>query len=1359
MRPAYLLACLMLFLAGSLRAQTSPIEKISLEHGLSQGMIFDILQTRDGFLWVATKDGLNRYDGNNFKVYSNDPFNPHSMGENTAYSLFEDSRGLLWIGLENKGVDVFDPKTEQFHHFLLDIGGRRFSEITPTTIIFETPDGAIWLGQSRAGLIRIGVPESWKNGLPREAELQALVPPQHIPLPYEETTGGENVLIAKYLKAGAVLTVTNRSQYLINWKTFGVQETTDHFWGQETGGVSVEEEEPDIWFHRYVDATRKHQIWLIRQGRLIPVTTPDEPFVWMRFTPGKAGHTWFSNSNKIWDLSPGEMIDFSKPDLMVDVPPSVMMMDRTGNFWIGTIGYGLRKLSPVVKKFHTGASGLTIHGLWYGAGQYFAKQLFSINRLDPVSGKLEEKSAFPSAPERQISLLFDPEGGFTWMVSKIPETTTGVLLRYKNNQYGQAEKRYEFNATLTIFDPALRTHDGRIWIASDDCRLICFDPSNEQFSYFSYQQLNDGNKGSIQPIAMAEDGNHQIWVGTQLGLVRFNPNQQNAPFSILKAEVANPDGLNNNSVACVLPDPADPSNTLWIGTKGGGINVMDISSGRCRHITTNEGLLNNVVYGILPGNKSNEFWCSTNRGLAKIKVNPVARQDEPWISKITTFTATLGLQDNEFNTYAYCKTETGELVFGGVNGLNRFLPQELQLDTTPPPIYLVGLEINHQKADFKKPESPLAGPLSYTSSLALNYNQNNLSFEFAALDYTDPSKNRYRYRLEGLEKEWVESGNLRFAHYSHLAPGRYVLHVQGNNGESGWAEVHPLVIIIYPPWYRSNAAYLVYLLALAWAAWRLYKFQIGRVKEREELAFEQREKERVQALERLKTNFFSNITHEFRTPLTLMIEPLRRALNKVKEPDVQENLRLAESNSRRLLALVNQLMDMAKLEGGQMTIEMRRGDLVGTVREIFERFLPHAEKKGIKLSLKPFDKKWSDFSFDAGKVEMVLSNLLSNAIKFTPPGGKVDLLCTCAEREGLGAVAEMSVRDTGIGIPSHAQGKVFDRFFQVDPEESGRTGEGTGIGLALSKELAELMGGGISLLSEPGVGSTFTFILPIKNEPAPAHTSEDLESGKKPETPIALRQDAMVLVVEDNPELRHFIKSSMGPEWKVVEAADGEEGIKKAIELLPDIVLTDVMMPHKDGFEVCNELKTQSLTAHIPIIMLTAKTGMEAKLRGLRRGADDYLTKPFSPEELLVRMENLVAQRRKLQQIYGRQLSTVNTADAVEAPAEFLSKPDRDFLQQCYQLLDEHLDDDTLGVEEMAQKLFISRMQLHRKLKAISNQTPIDFIRNYRLERAMVFLKKKEGNVSEVSRMVGFVNEKHFSTVFKEHFGKSPSEV
>ncbi|MFN4254125.1 MAG: ATP-binding protein [Saprospiraceae bacterium] len=1345
------LSLLFLFFAPALVAQTSAFEKITIEDGLSQGMIYDLCQTRDGFLWIATKDGLNRYDGYNFKVFSNDPFDPFSLAENTVISLFEDSRGWLWIGTESKGLDVYDPKTGRFHHF--NLSAIEISSVIKIESgrIRETPDGNIWA--IRAMLAQIAIPESWRNGLPDEPDLGRLTQVTPFPIALSKKPGEDWLVDFARLKNGELMVTSKHEQFVVDTRAKTYRAVNQGLLPQVINRFEVADgpHTTDVWMGGI------HEIRRIRNGQVTSFFTKRTTFEVQRMLliAGQNGHIWVIVNNHIWDISPGEDIDFANPDFVSDLPPSTLKGDKNGNLWVGTLGYGLRKINPAKTSFHVGAAGTSISGLWRDpAGRYFCKSYVYIYPYDPKTGQVSQ-SYIPDALDNQINMVFGPTGESWLLCRDFDMGDFAALRRFDANR--KLVKSYTFEAKLNLFDQLISSRDGHLWVSGYGCQMLRFDPRTGQTKTFSFAHLFGEKASIVRTIALAETPDGILWAGTQLGLVKCVPNAQGFDFQLIQADANNRQGLNNNSIACILPDT---DGSLWLGTKGGGINILNPKTGLCRHITTADGLLNNVVYGILPGSRAGEFWCSTNRGLAKIMV----RKSEPLHVGITTFTAAVGLQDNEFNTNAFFKADNGELLFGGVNGLNRFFPDELRADTTPPPVFLVNIEINYQKGR-------LASPVERLARLELRHDQNNVSFEFAALDFADPSKNRYRYRLVGLDRDWVETGNLRFAHFNHLAPGRYELRVQGSNGESAWREAQPLTVVVLPPWWRSDLAYLCYFLGLVWAGWRAYRFQIRRVKEREQLAFEQRETERVRALEQLKTNFFSNVTHEFRTPLTLMIEPLRRVLPKIKDPEILENVALAERNSRQLLGLVNQLLDMAKLESGSMSLDLRRANLGEVVRRVFESFAPLAEKRGVALTLENWEKTAAlEFDLDPNKVELVLNNLISNALKFTPPGGQVKTEVEAAQTtESTNPQINIKISDTGIGIPPEVLGRVFDRFYQVDGSHT-RAGEGTGIGLALSKELAELMGGSLTVESEPGKGSTFIFSLPMRiGEAANRGTEEQLAAEPTPpQAPHFSENDAaggekpLALVIEDNSELRLFIKKSIGEKWQVAEAADGEEGVKKATELVPDLVISDVMMPRKDGFAVLDELKNAELTAHIPVILLTAKSGIESKLSGLRRGADDYLTKPFSTEELLARMENLVETRRRLRQLFGQQVAaSVAVPEPIlpESPDDFLCDPDREFLKKLGLIVEANLGNAQMTIEDVAAAMFVSRSQLHRKLDALTGQNTSEFVRNYRLDRAHAMLKNREGRVGEVALRVGFGSEKYFSTAFRERFGVPPSQV
>lgn len=1331
------------------------MERITIEHGLSQGMIFDMVQTRDGFLWIGTKDGLNRYDGYNFRVHINDPFDPFTLTENTITALYEDSRGWLWVGLESEGLSIYDPKTGLFHHvslnFGLDTKGRSFDVMQ----FFEAPDKSMYILQNGNGLLRVRIPDAWAGQLPRKATLTDEVDITRFPFTQFRGLGeeAEPVLTGISLQQnGAIWVYTSRCAYLVDAEKGFVRPVPNDL-------------PPDD--RQWIWGTSPQKLVCFWGKEIRPVQfAPGVHIGRMATEPTPEGGFWVSIDQALWYLEPGEALDLNQPDWVADARITAIVRDRNGNIWVGTQGYGLRKINPRKQLFHSDAKNTSVWGLWRDLdGRYFCKIVNQVYPYDPVTGEIGTQPSFPEGPQRVLDVCFDPSGAY-WLLGRA-EAEEGITeIRYLDPRTRQS-KSYPFPNVpsasgkqrafkLYVYARLLRSTSGLLMATGTNCLLAQLNPKTGQIRYFDYSHLFKEKWETIRAMALVEGGNGVLWIGTQQGLVKCVPQPDGYAFELMQASPDNQTGLNSNSIACILPDPEDPAHTLWIGTKGGGINRLDIDSGLVDHVTTKNNLPDNVVYGILPGSRG-ELWCSTNRGLARIRYNASKE-----IEGITAFTATQGLQDNEFNTQAFFKASNGELLFGGVNGLNHFFPEEVLPDTTAIPLFLVGIRVNQEPVVFGQPDSPLSAPLDFLHEIKLNYDQNNVSFEFAVLDFTDPAKNRYRYQLVGVDEDWVETGTYRFAHFTHLAPGRYTLRAEGSNGEGDWQPLgRPIVIIVRPPWWRSNVALLLYTLLLMWLARKAYLFQLRRVKMREQLAFEHRETQRLKALEEMKSNFFNNITHEFRTPLSLILEPARRIRAKTEDAEVMGNAQRIETNSLRLLEMVNQLLDLAKIESGSMPVDVRRGDLSDMVRGVFHSFLPLAEQRGIRLSLAIMD-DIQHFSFDHKKTELIVNNLISNALKFTPPDGFVQVILRRSAEDGG---ADIRVGDSGSGIPLAEQARIFERFYQVAGTASKGV-QGSGIGLALSKELAELLGGSLRVKSEPGKGSVFTLHLPaLEAQVVRTDATEDAENIQElPARALNLlegQDKPMVLLVEDNAELRQFVKQCIADQWQVVEASNGEEGIEKARALIPDLIISDVMMPYKDGYEVCDALKNDELTSHVPIIMLTAKSNVESRIKGLRTGADDYLTKPFSTEELLVRMENLVSSRRHLRMKF----SVVADADGGLAPvsenipAESVSALDREFIQRFVDLVEQNLSDENISVEDFAKKMHISRVQLHRKLKALTGENVTDFIRDYRLDRAMTMLRKGEGLIYEVAYQVGFGSEKYFSRAFKKKFGVSPSQI
>ncbi|MFZ1369172.1 MAG: ATP-binding protein, partial [Ferruginibacter sp.] len=665
--------------------------------------------------------------------------------------------------------------------------------------------------------------------------------------------------------------------------------------------------------------------------------------------------------------------------------------------------------------------------------------------------------------------------------------------------------------------------------------------------------------------------------------------------------------------------------------------------------------------------------------------------------------------------------------------------------------------------------------------------QDILTLEFSSLDLTAPGQNKYRYQLVGVDEDWVESGTRRTATYLHLPAGKYIFKVQGSNSQGIWSDkTAELQITVLPPWWRSWWAYGLYAILLGLGIRAYFKFSVNRAKLKSQLNFEQREAKRVKELDTVKTQLYTNITHEFRTPLTVILGMAQQVKNNPPQ-HLDNGIDMIIRNGQSLLNLVNEMLDLSKLETGKMTLQLVNGDMINFLRYIVESFhsLAESQKKQLHF-LAEMDSLY--MAYDPEKIRQIVANLLSNALKFTPEKGNIYI--TVSENNLLDEDEKSSlvikVKDTGIGIPESQQQHIFDRFYQLDNSHTRKT-EGTGIGLALTKELVKLMEGEITVKSPPtgaNKGSEFTVVLPLKRITAATENLiyPETKDARHPITilPIAIgttgtkangidmdeemqrKEKPLILLVEDNADVVAYTASCL-PDYRLAVGQDGREGFEIASEIIPDLVITDVMMPFVDGFELCKQLRSDERTSHIPIIMLTAKADIESKMEGLEKGADAYLEKPFNREELLVRIKKLMELRKNLQQIYlkkaGLQIE-VSTPVPVTAVEEQISehKTEDGFVQRVREAVETHLTDTGFSVDQLCKMVFMSHSQLHRKLDALTGCSPNKFIRIIRLNKAKEMLKQPGSSIASIALDCGYSDPGYFARVFKQEFGITPQD-
>jgi len=718
-----------------------------------------------------------------------------------------------------------------------------------------------------------------------------------------------------------------------------------------------------------------------------------------------------------------------------------------------------------------------------------------------------------------------------------------------------------------------------------------------------------------------------------------------------------------------------------------------------------------------------------------------------------------GLQGSAFNANAGYRTRSGELAFGGANGFNLFRPGNIKNDNSNPALVLTDLQIANKSVNIGERLNGrvvLQHSITFTNSLELAYAQNGFTLEFAALNYFNPQKIKYRYQLQGFDKQWQElPGNNRRATYTNIDPGEYTFEVMSTNSSGNWVNNKAsLKIVVLPPFYRTWLAYVTYVLLAGGTLLLIRARGIQRIKKEFLIEHERQQGKRMHELDMLKIKFFTNVSHEFRTPLSLIITPLEKLIKQADEQE-KEPLKMIHRNGRRLLNLVNQLLDFRRMEVHELRLHRKSGDIIQFIQELSLSFSDVAEQKNIRLHFSS-DSDALITSFDHDKIERILFNLLSNAFKFTPNGGKVAVTLHVNHNQHKETELVLKVSDTGIGIAADKKELIFERFFQTDLPDS-IVNQGSGIGLSITKEFIKLHGGTISVESEMNQGSTFIVTLLFPGQQRPSKSSAPLTIEMVPkERPLSAAKfvwkskKPILMLIEDNEDFRFYLKDNLKEYYQISEAANGKEGWQRILADHPDLVVSDVSMPEMNGIDLCKKLKSDNRTAHLPVILLTALTAEDQQLSGLETGANDYMTKPFNFEILLSKIRNLLQQQELAKKTYKKQLEIKPAETEIESV-------DEKFIRQLSVHLEKHLSDSAYSVDQLSTDMNMSRVGLYKKILPLTGKSPIAYIRSYRLEKSKPLLLKSQMTIAEVAYQVGFSNPKHFSKYFKEEFGIPPS--
>jgi ligand-binding sensor domain-containing protein/signal transduction histidine kinase/CheY-like chemotaxis protein/AraC-like DNA-binding protein len=1342
---------------------------INSQQGLSNSTIEAIYQDSRGFIWFGTRDGLNRYDGYEITVFKNNPLDSNTISDNYIRCIYEDASHNLWIGTSN-GLNRFNPGKNTFaqykHH------SKNTSELSNNSInsIYKDSKGTLWIGSADGCLNQLDAKtNSFRHFYYTEAAINNGENKQ-INYLFEDNKANLWVGTEKGLKLfdrkthsfKSANTVFNQLTDELNYPVNVIQEDkAGNIWlGIENNGLMVINANSKVIVHY----THKQQdVGSLSNDQVKCLLTDRKGNIWAGSING--GLNLFNpstNTFKHYQNEPENVSSLSQRTV------SALFMDNQSNLWVGTHRGGINLYAPLASKF----------------------RLFQ-TESDKNSLSYNDVRAFYE--DKQQNVWIGTDGGGLNLYN--PLKNSFLHYRYdplNNNSLGS-------DAILDI----LKDDQNSIWISTWGGGLNCLDQATGNFKRYTNKPGDPSSISSNYVQKSFKDSEGNFWVATYYGGVNlFNP--QTGKFSRFINAPDNKTRLQGNNIVTINEDK---HKNLWMGTDDGGLNCYNLITKKITHYFNNQeklpdlrvvfidhtgrvwlgqaglylfkpdqnkfvvftnkaGLGTEYIKGIEEDSKGN-LWISGSNGLTKL--NPATQQT-------VKYNTADGLQGQEFEANASLKTHNGVMYFGGINGFNQFNPLTIEANKFVPPVYITGFQIFNKIVQPDSAGSPLTDDISLTKNIDLSYKQSTIALYFSALNYTSPENNKYAYKLEGLDDNWYYTGTERKAAYTNLSPGTYTFRVRAANNDGVWNEMgNSLTIIIKPPlwatwWFRLMAG--VFTL---FAGYQLLRFK----KNQDLHKIEERKREEMH---QLKLQFFTNISHEFRTPLSLILGPLENLL-KDSNAISRHYYKMMYRNANRLLHLINELMDFRKVETGALTLKVAPGNLNSFVQELAEEFEDLAMQKHIDLQVIEEDQGFNAW-FDRQVVEKILLNLINNSLKYTPANGcvKIELLHSLQNFQSAfgnelvlknnfraSQYAYIRISDNGIGISKDSIEHLFERYYRITESHLG-----SGIGLAFVKSLTVMHKGDIYVYSERHQGTDIIIALPVNKkdyEPDERWIESINEGGIRLESMqiasielspeiaglpqlMSVCKDSKkrhILIVDDNDEIRAFIRNCLEEIYYITEAIDGNTGMSKAKEELPDLIISDVMMPGLNGIDFCKLIKEDLETSHIPFIMLTAKANLDAEIEGVGSGADLYLSKPLSINLLLLSIRNIFEQRQKLKDRYLKN-------HYVDAHELVHSSKDKEFMDKLLCIINAELSNPDLDIDDICNSVGMSRTKLYHKIKELSGQAPNEFIRSIRLKKAIEILTHEDVLLTEVMYRVGIQTQSYFTKAFKKEFGKTPTQ-
>jgi signal transduction histidine kinase/ligand-binding sensor domain-containing protein/DNA-binding response OmpR family regulator len=1332
--------------------------RLDVNDGLSHNMVNDFVKDSSGFMWIATSSGLDRFDGYSIKAYRNIPGDTNSLLVSDVNKLFEGPDGKIWM-YTYSGNCVYNPRTESFQRNTNAL--LRQLSIAQGLITFVKKDsrGNYWFIHYNQGLFRYDPKSKKTDRLIRiEGDRNSLASTEMSMI--EEDKDGNFWVIHK-----------NGIFEKLDPLTLKVTERFDQlkksFPGESLDYNAMADSEGDLWIYSnsnhgcfYFDVETRKLLTLgtssdvrLSSNIVRDIVQDNKGLIWIA-----TDHGGINLIDKTNNFSVRYILNDDEDEKTVSQNSvNSLYKDNEGIIWVGTYKKGVSYYHENIFRFELFTHFTSKPGslpfrdvnafaedskgnLWIGTNGggliYFDRKKNSFRQY------VHNAADKTSLSNNVIVSLFLDRDNILWI-----GTYYGGLNRFDGHTF--THYNHDPSDSRTLGDDCvweiLEDSDRNLWIGTLRGGVDVFNRQKGEFFHYRSGDLNSIHTTYVP--ALREDSEGNMWLGTGYGVDVLE--KESGRFVHYLNNPDDPFSISNNSILSIIEDSRG---LIWVATHG-GLNLFDKKMKRFRSFQEKDGLPHDAVLTLVEDNEGN-LWMGTPNGISKLTIS---RSGETYDFQFRNFDESDGLQGRAFNENSILKLRSGEIVFGGSNGFNIFYPEAISVNENKPKVILTDFQVFNKSVPIGRGSNnfSMAQSITQVDEITLDYSDNVFSIEFAALSFFHPEKSQYKYMLEGFNTDWLTTDAAqRRVTFTNIDPGTYYFKVEASNNDGIWNQDPTVVkVIILPPFWKTGIAFALYAFLIVGGLMLARWLILTKERMNYRIAHERREAQQMHELDMMKIKFFTNVSHEFRTPLTLILTPIEKIVNQTHDSEQKKQFQLIQRNARRLLNLVNQLLDFRKMEVQEIKFTPSEGDIVGFIRELVSSFSDLSEKKNIDFSFTTSVEAFETL-FDQDKVEKILFNLLSNAFKFTPEHGKVSVALFVEQTE-TASTLKIQVTDSGIGIPSDKLEKIFERFFQHDTP-SAIVNQGSGIGLSITREFVKVHGGTIEAESTPGTGSCFTVALPLPRlSPVKAYEfPQEVETFSLAEHAVAEtgidNRKPVLLLVEDNEDFRFYLKDNLRLNYVIIEASNGKQALQKAIASVPDLVVSDIMMPEMNGIDFCRKLKSDRHTSHIPVILLTARTSDEQKLEGFDTGANDYITKPFNFEILQSRIRNLLVQRENSQKAFQKHMD-------VKASDIHITSLDEKMIQNAIRIVEDHIADPDFSVEELSREMAMSRVHLYKKLLSLTGKSPIEFIRTIRLQRAAQLLEKSQLTVAEVAYQVGFNNPKYFTKYFKDHFNMLPS--